>query len=1527
MNFLLPQRRLFFQFFRGFKPGNRPWKIPYPSAPRVVNLIGLLLILSIFSIASLKAKTAYVDFGLANTSGTINGSYWNVWNPGNSTVLIDIDGATSTGWNLASTTAAATNNGTVPDFVATYATNGAPVPFNHDTITSDALNLTSNQTTRNVRLSGLNSTNSYNFQIYGAREASDTRVTNYTIRGTNSTNGSLTTSGNGIGTNNANYNNNNILSINGIYPDASGQIFIEYSVGSGTNGYLNAFTVTEVIAPQPTPTPTPTPTPPSNKKKLVIAGSSVPNGYGSYGPYGAGSYTNDFDQKPMVNEDTFGLYGYAGRLRLLLTNPSTPTNPHDSTTNWIVENVSIGGNNTPLLLARFNPDVTRQYAPPKVSGTEPDYVLIGLSMGNEGLVYGDPEQTFTSYKNGLLQLIQECRTRGYYPVVASVYPHGLYTFLKYQYVKRMNLLMGTWGVPVINLLGAIDDGNGRWADGTAFINRLSSNGTATEDPAHPNVVGHEEMFLAIPPTLFDAIEAGKNTVPTFPSGAGFARLTATPGDKSPLTFTPAHPMHSFTHSFRVRSTGNGTVAAVRSATKPLFLVDFGPSNDDAGRSTQGPDPFGRYWNSWRPQQGGLEISIGTTLANMTTVDNAASSVGLQVTGNFTGSNGTSDGGLTTPHSALLGQLAVPTATEDYFFDSDDNAGFKVTGLDPARKYTFRFLCSRQSATREITRVTLDGGLTYKPYCDVVTSGPRISKNGLSNGNDHLIGVISSMPPKANGEIAISLLSNNSTTAYLGLMEISVDNSSTRFGTVELRNGTIAYVASHGEEITAPIDGDNGTWHDIALSHRYARQETLLYVDGILAGRIRENLIPDQFVLGGPGDSGRAAAPVVADCQDWCVNRAAWTDEEAEAQHRGQLQHASLEILAPLDDLSFPMNAAANNTAQSLSQAMIRTANMTSGPLASSPAPLSAVSFARSSVELTWQDTSALEAGYSIQRRLSGTASPWENAGTTAANATTFTDTGLIPGAQYEYRVAAITGSLQGEWSNIVQTASGINGRSYSEWSAEYFALPQTTYRIDFNTAAGNYGGEVWNRVSSLSPGQPLALLDATGSSAAGYKLTVTGGFEQCLTGNGSVLTGYPADAQNSCFIITNQTQPGGAQLILSGLNRKSNYNINLFGRIAPTTPGSDYRGRYTVQGNGSASSFEKGIDNNTQLFVTSLPPDEAGNIIINLSAPDFPTGPVTTGISFLVLEEIPERKLDRFLIDFNGNSTITNYPAGEAWNRIGNLTDTTPRTLVNTSNSTSANVTFQLASAFYQARVGTALPGGFADDAESTMFNAMNSGSTIVIGGLDPATPYDLTFLSRRGSVVADFDYTANCTVTGAVSTTLVVDGAAGIQTTMARILPSQNRTISFKIAAGPGTGTDFPVLNLISLSPSVDVAQIGQNEDLDGDGLTNLTEYALGLNPLVSNAVSFDLKDTSLNQAHGTLEFSHTRPASARDANWILESTGSLAHPANWQIDPQARQAVVQRNGTLETIRHSRSVASEGQRFFRLRLVPAEQP
>ncbi|MDP7692779.1 MAG: hypothetical protein QGG89_13175, partial [Vicinamibacterales bacterium] len=87
----------------------------------------------------------------------------------------------------------------------------------------------------------------------------------------------------------------------------------------------------------------------------------------------------------------------------------------------------------------------------------------------------------------------------------------------------MNLLVNSWDVPSVNLLGAIDDGAGRWAQG--FV----------ADPSHPNSAGHTEMAHAFVPSLFDALAAGK-PLPVKSTASGFVRIRD--GSAAPLSFSP-----------------------------------------------------------------------------------------------------------------------------------------------------------------------------------------------------------------------------------------------------------------------------------------------------------------------------------------------------------------------------------------------------------------------------------------------------------------------------------------------------------------------------------------------------------------------------------------------------------------------------------------------------------------------------------------------------------------------------------------------------------------------------------------------------------------------------------------------------------------------------------------------------------------------------------------------------------------------------------------------------------------------------
>ena len=168
---------------------------------------------------------------------------------------------------------------------------------------------------------------------------------------------------------------------------------------------------------------------------------------------------------------------------------------------WYTSGISIGGNSTLNLLARYN-DLLYDCG---------KYVIFGLSLGNEG-IHGaaDQQAIYNQFKDNMQTLISKAREDGKYPVMMNNYTRGDFEESDYRYVKQMNLLIHEWDLPSVNMLGAIDNGSGKWADGY-------QNGT---DLYHPNTEGHREFLYAMVPSLFDAIEAGK-TLPARVSGTSY----------------------------------------------------------------------------------------------------------------------------------------------------------------------------------------------------------------------------------------------------------------------------------------------------------------------------------------------------------------------------------------------------------------------------------------------------------------------------------------------------------------------------------------------------------------------------------------------------------------------------------------------------------------------------------------------------------------------------------------------------------------------------------------------------------------------------------------------------------------------------------------------------------------------------------------------------------------------------------------------------------------------------------------------
>lgn len=245
--------------------------------------------------------------------------------------------------------------------------------------------------------------------------------------------------------------------------------------------------------------------------RITVMGSSVSNGQGATGNQG---YAYMFDNL------------LASRLDNALSE-----NP------FFISSIAVNGNNTVNLLDRYD-ELVNDFS---------RYVIFGVSLGNEG-IHGaaDQEAIYDQFANNMQTLIAKAREDGKIPVVMNNYTRGDFNESDYAYVKKMNLLINSWDVPSVNLLGAIDNGEGKWADGY-------QNG---DDIYHPDTKGHAELFHAIVPSLFDAIKDGKQ-IPTRAAGNNVEIL-----DKGKVEFIPGDEAHPFALHLTLASIPQGRFATI-----------------------------------------------------------------------------------------------------------------------------------------------------------------------------------------------------------------------------------------------------------------------------------------------------------------------------------------------------------------------------------------------------------------------------------------------------------------------------------------------------------------------------------------------------------------------------------------------------------------------------------------------------------------------------------------------------------------------------------------------------------------------------------------------------------------------------------------------------------------------------------------------------------------------------------------------------------------------------------------------------
>jgi hypothetical protein len=123
-----------------------------------------------------------------------------------------------------------------------------------------------------------------------------------------------------------------------------------------------------------------------------------------------------------------------------------------------------------------------------------------------------------------------------------------------------------------------------------------------------------------------------------------------------------------------------------------------------------------------------------------------------------------------------------------------------------------------------------------------------------------------------------------------------------------------------------------------------------------------------------------------------------------------------------------------------------------------PSGLSATPISASQVDLAWTDNSTGETGFRVQVSINGT-SGWSTIATTAANATTYSDTTVLPLVTYYYRVLAITATTASSPSNVA--AAEVPAELNAPTDLLVDAISTTALRLTWtNTSLGQDGTKI-----------------------------------------------------------------------------------------------------------------------------------------------------------------------------------------------------------------------------------------------------------------------------------------------------------------------------------------------------------------------------------------------------------------------------------------------------------------------------------
>ena len=288
-----------------------------------------------------------------------------------------------------------------------------------------------------------------------------------------------------------------------------------------------------------------------------------------------------------------------------------------------------------------------------------------------------------------------------------------------------------------------------------------------------------------------------------------------------------------------------------------FYFDFGMSGGTRGTITTGADIYGHYWNNIGDQEVTSNKPSLNHVYNLVDADNTATTLTLQLAGTqFTANGMSGGGGLLSADTALLGDLGITTATEDYLFASNsEHCSMVISGLNTAKGYQFKIFASRTATDVRISDYTLRGQWAIQGSLQAAGSG--IGANG-ENQNTSNVWLSPVIKPASDGTITLTVHRQYAGSgAYFPISCMRMQEMTN----LHVADKEIYIDCGHSDgnngELTASPDDGGIYWNNIYENATSAAAVSLVYSDNQSVGA--NVTITSGFSRNGYNNGGNTAA--------------------------------------------------------------------------------------------------------------------------------------------------------------------------------------------------------------------------------------------------------------------------------------------------------------------------------------------------------------------------------------------------------------------------------------------------------------------------------------------------------------------------------------------------------------------------------------------------------------------------------------------------------------------------------------------